>query len=108
MQEELKMYELVLFFKISLTEQELKTKIERYRDFLTGKGSQVMVNNNGKISLAYAIKNFDTAMYIQMIYLGNGQVIKQLDTELQRDESLLRFVTTKLLEQSVPEMFVKV
>lgn len=33
MQEELKMYELVLFFKISLTEQELKTKIERYRDF---------------------------------------------------------------------------
>jgi ribosomal protein S6 len=43
-----------------------------------------------------------------MIYLGNGQVIKQLDTELQRDESLLRFVTTKLLEQSVPEMFVKV
>jgi ribosomal protein S6 len=67
-----------------------------------------MVKNNGKISLAYAIKNFDTAMYIQMIYLGNGQVIKQLDTELQRDESLLRFVTTKLLEQSVPEMFVKV
>jgi small subunit ribosomal protein S6 len=108
MQEELKMYELVLFFKISLTEQELKTKIERYRDFLTGKGSQVMVKNNGKISLAYAIKNFDTAMYIQMIYLGNGQVIKQLDTELQRDESLLRFVTTKLLEQSVSEMFVKV
>jgi small subunit ribosomal protein S6 len=108
MQEELKMYELVLFFKISLTEQELKTKIERYRDFLTEKGSQVMVKNNGKISLAYAIKNFDTAMYIQMIYLGNGQVIKQLDTELQRDESLLRFVTTKLLEQSVPEMFVKV
>ena len=67
-----------------------------------------MVKNNGKISLAYSIKNFDTAMYIQMIYLGNGQVIKQLDTELQRDESLLRFVTTKLLEQSIPEMFVKI
>lgn len=106
MEKELKMYELVLFFKVTLPEQELKTKIERYRDFLTDKGSQVMVKNNGKISLAYPIKNFDTAMYIQMIYLGNGNVINQLNTEIQRDDSILRSVTTKLLEQSVPEMFV--
>lgn len=106
MAKELKMYELVLFFKVTLPEQELKTKIERYRDFLTEKGSQVMVKNNGKISLAYPIKNFDTAMYIQMIYLGNGTLINQLNTELQRDESILRSVTTKLLEQSAPEMFV--
>ena len=108
MGEELKIYELVLFFKITLTDHELKSKIERYRDFLTEKGSQVMVKNNGKISLAYSIKNFDTAMYIQMIYLGNGQVIKQLDTEIQRDESILRSVTTKLIDQSLSEMFVNV
>ena len=99
------MYELVLFFKVNSTEQELKTKIERYRDFLTEKGSQVMVKNNGKISLAYPIKNFDTAIYIQMIYLGNGLLIKQLDTELQRDETILRSVTTRLLEQAIPETF---
>jgi len=105
MEKELKMYELVLFFKVNSTEQELKTKIERYRDFLTEKGSQVMVKNNGKISLAYPIKNFDTAIYIQMIYLGNGLLIKQLDTELQRDETILRSVTTRLLEQSIPETF---
>jgi ribosomal protein S6 len=105
MQEELKMYELVLFFKVTLNEQELKAKIERYKDFLTEKGSQVMVKNNGKISLAYSIKNFDTAMYIQMIYLGNGEIIKQLNVEIQRDDSILRSVTTKLLKESIPEMF---
>lgn len=106
MDTELKMYELVLFLKVTSTEQELKAKIERYRDFLTEKGSQVMVKNNGKISLAYPIKNFDTAMYIQVIYLGNGELIRSLDVEIQRDESILRSVTTKLLEQSIPEMFV--
>ena len=37
MDTELKMYELVLFFKVTSTEQELKAKIERYRDFLTEK-----------------------------------------------------------------------
>ena len=96
------MYELILFFKVTSTEQELRAKIEQYRDFLTDKGSQVMIKNNGKISLAYPIKNFDTAMYIQVIYLGNGSLIKQLNTEIQRDESVLRSVTTKLLEDKVP------
>ena len=105
MTEELKIYELVLFLKVTATEQELKDKIERYRDFLTGKGSQVMIKNNGKISLAYPIKNFDTAMYIQIIYLGNGSLIKQINTEIQRDNTILRAVTTKLLQQSVSEVF---
>jgi ribosomal protein S6 len=105
MTEELKIYELVLFLKVTATEQELKDKIERYRDFLTEKGSQVMVKNNGKISLAYPIKNFDTAMYIQIIYLGNGSLIKQINTEIQRDNTILRAVTTKLLQQSVSEVF---
>jgi ribosomal protein S6 len=105
MKKELQMYELVLFFKVTLTEQELKSKMERYRDFLTEKGSQVMVKNNGKISLAYPIKNFDTAMYIQLIYLGNGSLITQLNTELQRDEGILRSVTTKLIENKIPTEF---
>ena len=105
MKQELKMYELVLFFKVTSTEQELKTKIEYYKDFLIEKGSQVMVKNNGKIPLAYPIKNFDTATYIQMIYLGNGSLINLLNTEIQRDESILRAVTTKLIDQSIPSVF---
>lgn len=105
MKEELQIYELVLFFKVTGPEQELNTRIERYRDFLTEKGSQVMVKNNGKISLAYPIKNFDTAMYIQITYLGNGSLINQINTEIQRDEMILRSVTTKLLEQSISEVF---
>ena len=106
MAQELKMYELILFFKVTSTEQELKSKLERYRDFLTENGSQVMIKNNGKISLAYPIKNFDTAMYIQVIYLGNGSLITQLNTELQRDESILRTVTTKLIEDKIPSEFM--
>ncbi len=105
MKEELQIYELVLFFKVTGSEQELNNRIERYRDFLTEKGSQVMVKNNGKISLAYPIKNFDTAMYIQITYLGNGSLINQINTEIQRDEMILRSVTTKLVEQSISEVF---
>ena len=106
MGEELKIYELVLFFKITLTDHELKSKIERYRDFLTEKGSQVMVKNHGKKSLAYPIKGFETATSVQIVYLGNDSLIKQLNTEIQRDGFVLRSLTTKLMDQGVTEMFV--
>ena len=105
MKQELKMYELVLFFKVTSTEQELKTKIERYKDFLTEKGSQVMVKNNGKKSLAYPIKGFEIATSVQIVYLGNGNLIRQINTEIQRDEFVLRGLTTKLMDQSTEAMF---
>ena len=49
MAKELQIYELVLMLKNSL-DTETNEKIELYRDFLTAKGSQVMVKNNGKKS----------------------------------------------------------
>jgi ribosomal protein S6 len=105
MKKELQIYELVLFFKVNLSESKLKTIIEKYKDFLIGKGSQVMIKNNKRISLAYPIQKFETATYIQIFYLSNGSLIKQLNTEIQRDEEILRSVTTTILEQSIPDVF---
>ena len=84
--------------KGNFTEQEIKEKIDFYQGFLTDKGSQVMVQNRGKRTLSYPIKGFDTANYIQMVYLGNGQLVSALNKEIMRDESILRNITTKLPE----------
>ena len=43
--------------------------------------------------------------HIQFVYLGNGDLIKQLNTELQRDEVILRTVTTRLVDENVADMF---
>ena len=51
------------------------------------------------------IKGFEFATSVQFVYLGNDTIIKQLNVELQRDEFVLRSLTTKLLDQSVAEMF---
>ena len=42
---------------------------------------------------------------IQIIYLGNDDLIRQINTVIQRDDSVLRSLTTKLRDQSVAEMF---
>ena len=47
-----------------------------------------MVKNQGKRSLAYPIKGFETAPSVQFVYLGNGDLIKALNVELQRDETV--------------------
>jgi len=96
MEKELELYEVLYLINPTFTEQELENKIEFYRDFLTKKGSQVMVQNRGKRSLSYSIKGFDTANYIQMVYVGNKKLINSLDITINRDESILRHLTTKV------------
>jgi len=108
MKPELNIYELVLFFKVTLTEEELKTKIDRYQSLLTTNGSQVMIKIKGKTSLAYPIKKFDTALHVVITYLGNGALIKQMNTEIQRDESILRAITTKLEQELIPTELINV
>ena len=105
MKKELKLYELILLFKFTSTEAETVEKIQAYKDFLTEKGSQVMVKNQGKRSLAYPIKNVETATAVQFVYLGNGELNKQLGVEIQRDEYVLRATTTKLMDESLSKLF---
>ena len=108
MKKELALYELVLLTKLTTAEQDLTEKIEYYRDFLIEKGCQVMVKNHGKLSLAYPIKGLDTANSIQLVYLGNGETIKQLNVELQRDDFILRSLTTKLKDKTAMESLTSV
>ena len=98
MKKELEIYELMLLLKPTLMEQNINEKIDYYKNFLTQKGSQVMVKNCGLKSLAYQIKGLDSGLSIQLVYLGNGDVIQQLNTQINRDESILRAINTKLAQ----------
>ena len=103
---ELKLYELVLLLKFTTAEEVTAERVNFYRDFIKEKGTQVMVKNHGKKSLAYPIKSFETATYVQIVYVGNDSLIRQINTEIKRDEFVLRSVTTKLMDESMAEMFV--
>ena len=102
---ELELYELVLLLKFTTVEDTTRKKIDFYRNFITAKSNQVIVKNNGKKSLAYPIKDFETATSVQFVYLGNGELIKALNVELQRDEYVLRAITTKLMDESLSKLF---
>ena len=96
MQKDLELYEVLYLVDPTFTEVELENKVDFYRDFLTQRGSQVMVQNRGKRSLRYNIKGFETANYIQMTYVANQKLIKSLDIEIRRDDAILRHLTTRV------------
>ena len=96
MDKELEYYEAIYLISPNLTEQEVSTKMEFYQNFLQNKGSQVTVQNRGKRSLSYPIKGFETANFIQMLYVGNGNLLKVLTKEILRDTRVLRHLITKM------------
>ncbi len=96
MYKELEYYEAIYLISPNLTEQEVSTKMEFYQNFLQNKGSQVTVQNRGKRSLSYSIKGFETANFIQMVYVGNGNLLKVLTKEILRDTRVLRHLITKM------------
>jgi len=98
MKKEIELYEIIYLVNPSFTQQEISSKIDYYQTFLTQQGSQVMVQNRGKRLLSYPIKGFESANYIQMVYLGNGKLVNALNKEIKRDEAVLRNITTRLPE----------
>ena len=102
---ELELYELVLLFKFTTVENATRERIDFYTDFIKNRGTQVIVKNHGKKSLAYSIKGFDIATSVQIVYLGNATLIRQLNTEIQRDDFILRSLTTKLIDKSIVSLF---
>ena len=96
MQKELELYEMLYLIDPTFTEQETTKKINFYQNYLTDRGSQVMIQDRGKRTLSYPIKGFETANYIQMFYVGNGDLITSLNKEIGRDDKILRHITTKV------------
>jgi ribosomal protein S6 len=93
---ELQIYELTLLLKFTTVEKMTRERLDFYINFIKEKGSQVMIKNNGKTSLAYPIKGYDIGTSVQIVYLGNDTLFRQINTEIKRDEFVLRSLTTTL------------
>tara|TARA_B100000780_G_scaffold238654_1_gene180148 strand:- start:188 stop:496 length:309 start_codon:yes stop_codon:yes gene_type:complete len=100
MRKELELYEILILLDPNLVDTEVANKIQFYQEFLMSKGSKVMVQNQGRKGLSYAIKKFEAANFIQMVFLGNGQLVDLLNSTIRRDERVLRHIVTKLNEPS--------
>ena len=74
-------YETVFILTPVLSDEQMKEAVKKYEDHLTNKKS--------------------TGFYQLIEYKAEGNVIADVETELKRDERILRFLTVKLDKHAI-------
>ena len=100
--ENLQDYELMVIFTPVLAEDEYKTAQKKYADFIKENGGKIVHENAwGLRSLAYPIDKKTTGLYWVLEYQADPQSNGTLEIQMNRDESVMRHMITKLDKYAV-------
>jgi len=95
-------YETIFILTPVLTEEQVKTAIKKYVDFLKkNKANIVHEESWGLRKLAYPIQKKDNGYYYIIEFKSESSFINTLETEFKRDTNILRYLTVKLNEHGV-------
>ena len=95
-------YELMVIFTPVLSEEDYKAAQKKYAAFVKENGG-VLVHDKawGLKSLAYPIQKKTTGLYWVMEYDALSDFNEKLKIQILRDETILRFMATKLDKYAV-------
>jgi small subunit ribosomal protein S6 len=95
-------YETVFILTPVLSDEQMKEAVKKYEDHLTNTGAEIVHEENwGMRKLAYPIQKKSTGFYQLIEYKAEGNVIADVETELKRDERVMRFLTVKLDKHAI-------
>ena len=95
-------YETVFILTPVLSDDQMKEAVKKYEDYLTNNGAEIIHEECwGMKKLAYPIQKKSTGFYQLIEYKAEGNVIANVETELKRDERVMRFLTVKLDKHAV-------
>ena len=92
-------YESVFILNPALSEDQVKDAIKKYEKFLKDNGCKIIdVENWGLKKLAYSIQKKLSGFYalIDFEYDSQENVIELYETELKRDERIMRYLNVSL------------
>ena len=97
-------FEVVLIFNPDLATTTLNSEIESFKSKITSKSAVILNEENwGLRDLSYSINKFKKAFYSFLQIEASGQIIKDLNKELNQSENLLRYLFIKVKEhQELP------
>ena len=95
-------YELMVIFTPVLSEEDFKAAQKKYIAFVKENGAKVLHDNPwGLKSLAYPIQKKTTGLYWVLEYAAPSDFNEKLKVQILRDETVLRFMATKLDKYAV-------
>ena len=90
-------YEAVFILNPVLSEDQVKETVKKFENFLISEGSEIIsVENWGLKKLAYSIQNKQSGFYNLIDFKAANTTIELFETELKRDERIMRYLNVKL------------
>ena len=98
----LNQYETVFIATPVLSEVQMKETVQKFKDLIKSvKGEVVHEENWGLKKLAYPIQKKSTGFYHMIEFRAEGDFIGKLETEIRRDERIIRFLTMKMEKHEI-------
>ena len=95
-------YELTYIIDVALEESDRKALIERISGIIEANGGEIAKVDEtfwGKRRLAYPINYKTEGWYVLVTFCAPGEAIRELERNLEINESVLRYLTVKLEEK---------
>ena len=90
-------FEVVLIFNPDLASSPLSNEIEDFKKKLKSQSATIINEENwGLRDLSYNINKFKKAFYSFLQIEASGQIIKELNKDLNQSENLLRYLFVKV------------
>ena len=90
-------YETVFILTPVLSEEQAKEAVEKFKsDIKSDKGKVTHDESWGLRKLAYPIQKKTTGFYFMIEFEAEGNFIQKLETNMKRDERVMRFLTVKM------------
>lgn len=90
-------YETVFILTPVLSVDQTKEAVKKFEDLITSMGGSMVHSEDwGLKKLAYPIQKKSTGFYFLLDFKLEGTLLAKLETELKRDERIMRFLTVKM------------
>jgi small subunit ribosomal protein S6 len=90
-------YETVFILTPVLSDAQVKESVEKYVSIITDLGGEVIQKEYwGLKKLAYPIQKKNTSFYNMIEYKAPSDAIAKLETQIKRDERIVRFLSIKM------------
>jgi small subunit ribosomal protein S6 len=98
-------YETIFIAHPDLVEDEVKGLIEKTRGIIESlNGQLIKVEEWGRRKLAYKVKKVTKGSYVLVRFLGNGEVLAEIERNLRLWDGVLKYQSIKLDEKTPEEV----
>ncbi len=90
-------YESIFIVSPLVTDTQLKETVARIKKFLSSNGGEIVHEEDwGLRKFAYPIKKKSSGYYFLLEFISEPEIIQKIETEYNRDELILRYLTVML------------